>query len=673
MLRNLFFFVTLLITVCFASCVPPEMNKVKYKNVNIDFNDKQIQTILNLEERQAADSLLPFLKNQNPTYRYLAAMAFAGLKDGKGTDSLIKLLHDDFTEVRTAAAFALGQIGDKRADSALTSAYQNKDTTGKYAVFNQTVLEAVGQCGSSERLNQIVGIKTFRSSDTALLLGQAYGLLRFGLRDIFSGAAVQKMLSFAQPQNNNTELRGVAAYYLGRLKTKYDTSVTNKLSQYVLSEKEPTVRMYEVKALGKSYRPENLLPVFEQLIRNEQDYRVKIQLINALAGVPYNKADAVVQEYLKDKNEHVSNAAALWFSNNGNAAEANGYYNRAFDNQYPASTRHIMSAAALRYFTKVPVMRDSLTNILKTEYASEKNIYVKAEILKSIAADEENYDFLNDEALNPANPPVVRTVAAEEIGKISALPDFSERFRNRTPSVKRELKSILFGLVRTADAGVATAGADAIRNPAANFNIEMMKDSIPILYQILQKLILPKEIEAYESIRQTLNYISDTATVPKKKGLSPRTTDWLVVKTLTNAVAIVKTDKGIFKMQLLTQNAPISVCNFVTLARSGFFNGKIFHRVVPGFVVQTGCPRGDGYGSLDYTIASELTPMHYNTEGFVGMASAGNHTECSQWFVTTAPTLHLDGNYSIFGKITEGMEVVHALTQGSVVESVTVQ
>ena len=671
MLRNLFFFVTLSITVGIASCVPPEMNNAKFNSINIDFNDKQIQTILNLEERQSTDSLLPFLKNQNPTYRYLAAMAFAGLKDGKGTDTLIKLLHDDFTEVRTAAAFALGQIGDNRADSALTSAFQNKDTTGKYTVFNQTILEAVGKCGSSERMNQIVGIKTFRSSDTALLLGQAYSLLRFGLRDTFSEEAIQKMLSFAQPQNNNPELRGVAAYYLGRLKTKYDTSVTNKLSQYILSEKEPTIRMYEAKALGKSFRPENLLPVFEQLIVKEQDYRVKIQLINALVGVPYNKADVLVQTFLKDKNEHVSNAAALWFSNNGNTKEANSYFNRAFDTQYPVSTRHIMSAAALRYF-KEPVMRDSLTNILKTDYASEKNIYVKAEILKSIAADEENYDFLNDEALNTANPPVVRTVAAEEIGKITTLSDFSERFRNRTPAVKRELKSILFGLVRTADAGVATSAADAIRNPSANFNIEMMKDSIPMLFQILQKLVLPKEIETYESIRQTLNYISDTATVPKKKGLSPRATDWLVVKNLTNSVAIVKTDRGTFKMQLLKQNAPISVCNFVTLARSGFFNGKIFHRVVPGFVVQTGCPRGDGYGSLDYTIASELTPIHYNAEGFVGMASAGNHTECSQWFVTTAPTLHLDGNYSIFGKITEGMEVVHALTQGGVVESVTV-
>ena len=636
---------------------------------------------MNLEEHQAVDSLLPFLHNQNPTYRYLAAMSFAGLKDSKGLDTLIKLLKDDFLEVRTASAFALGQIGDKRAENALTSAYQNKDTTGKYFNFNQTVLEAIGRCGTRESMNQIVGIKTFKSSDTSLLLGQAYSLLRFGLRDTFSDAAIQKMLSFTNPECRDamlascfsTELRGAGAYYLGRLKTKYDTSVTNKLSQYIFSEKEPTVRMFELKALGKSLKPENLLPVFEQLYHKEQDYRVKMQLINALAGVPYNKGSIIALEYLKDKNPHVSNTAAQYFLKNGNGPEAISYYKMSFDNQYPASTRYTLSAAAMRHFSASPIMRDSLTATLKKEYIAEKNPYSKSEILKSIAADEENYDFLSDEALSETNPPIVRTTAAGEIGNIATLPDFVERFKNRTLGVKRELKSILFGLIHTGDVGVITEAANAIRNPQANFNIELMKDSIPMLYQILQKLRVPQEIETYESVREAINYISDTTIVPKKKGLSPRSADWLIIKSLMNATATVKTDKGIFKMQLLTQNAPISVFNFVTLARSGFFNGKIFHRVVPSFVVQTGCPRGDGYGSLDYTIASELTPLHYDSEGFVGMASAGNHTECSQWFVTTAPTLHLDGNYSIFGKVIEGMEVVHALTQGGVVESVTVR
>jgi cyclophilin family peptidyl-prolyl cis-trans isomerase len=89
--------------------------------------------------------------------------------------------------------------------------------------------------------------------------------------------------------------------------------------------------------------------------------------------------------------------------------------------------------------------------------------------------------------------------------------------------------------------------------------------------------------------------------------------------------------------------------------------------------VQTGCPRGDGYGSLDYTISSELTQKRYDTEGYVGMASAGNHTECSQWFITHSPTFHLDPNYTIFAKVVSGMEVVHRLEVGDMVESVTVK
>ncbi|MBK6785981.1 MAG: peptidylprolyl isomerase [Saprospiraceae bacterium] len=90
----------------------------------------------------------------------------------------------------------------------------------------------------------------------------------------------------------------------------------------------------------------------------------------------------------------------------------------------------------------------------------------------------------------------------------------------------------------------------------------------------------------------------------------------------------------------------------------------MIHRVEPNFVIQTGCPRGDGNGSLDFTIPSELSSGNYNTSGLVGMASAGNHTECSQWFVTHSSAPHLDGNYTIFGHITEGMEVVNGLDVG---------
>ncbi|NRA48556.1 MAG: peptidylprolyl isomerase, partial [Phaeodactylibacter sp.] len=86
--------------------------------------------------------------------------------------------------------------------------------------------------------------------------------------------------------------------------------------------------------------------------------------------------------------------------------------------------------------------------------------------------------------------------------------------------------------------------------------------------------------------------------------------------------------------------------------------------VVPNFVAQGGCPRGDGYGSLDYTIRTELAPIHYDEGGYVGMASAGNHTECTQFFITHSPTLHLDGEYTIFARVSEGMDIVHDIQVG---------
>jgi cyclophilin family peptidyl-prolyl cis-trans isomerase len=126
-------------------------------------------------------------------------------------------------------------------------------------------------------------------------------------------------------------------------------------------------------------------------------------------------------------------------------------------------------------------------------------------------------------------------------------------------------------------------------------------------------------------------------------------------------------------MQFMTRNAPASVANFVKLSRSGYFNGKIFHRVVPNFVVQTGCARGDGYGGMDFSIRSELSPAHFESEGFVGMASAGLHTEAAQWFITQSPAMHLDSNYTIFAKIVSGMNVVYELGVGDAIQSVTIQ
>ena len=118
-------------------------------------------------------------------------------------------------------------------------------------------------------------------------------------------------------------------------------------------------------------------------------------------------------------------------------------------------------------------------------------------------------------------------------------------------------------------------------------------------------------------------------------------------------------------------DAPLTVHSFVTLARKGYFDGLAVHRVVPGFVVQDGDPRGDGEGGPGYTIRDEINQRPY-LRGTVGMALDWADTGGSQYFVTHGPQPHLDGRYTVFGQVIAGMEVVDRLAAGDVVRRVRV-
>ena len=120
-------------------------------------------------------------------------------------------------------------------------------------------------------------------------------------------------------------------------------------------------------------------------------------------------------------------------------------------------------------------------------------------------------------------------------------------------------------------------------------------------------------------------------------------------------------------------NLPLScaTASFVRLARRGFFNGLAFHRVVPNFVIQGGDPRGDGNGGPLYQIRCEINDVPYE-RGAVGMALSGKDTGGSQWFVTHAPQPHLDGGYTVFGRVTQGMPVVDRIARGDRIRRVTI-
>jgi peptidyl-prolyl cis-trans isomerase B (cyclophilin B) len=135
--------------------------------------------------------------------------------------------------------------------------------------------------------------------------------------------------------------------------------------------------------------------------------------------------------------------------------------------------------------------------------------------------------------------------------------------------------------------------------------------------------------------------------------------------------AIIETDKGNIVLELFENDAPNTVANFVKLINKGYYNGLKFHRVIPNFMIQGGCPVGNGTGGPGYAIKCEINPRKHLT-GTLSMAHAGKDTGGSQFFITHSPQSHLDGVHTVFGQVIEGMDVVNAIRQGDVMKQVKV-
>jgi peptidyl-prolyl cis-trans isomerase B (cyclophilin B) len=139
--------------------------------------------------------------------------------------------------------------------------------------------------------------------------------------------------------------------------------------------------------------------------------------------------------------------------------------------------------------------------------------------------------------------------------------------------------------------------------------------------------------------------------------------------------AEIHTVKGLMKVEFYDQDAPGTVANFVKLSKEGFYNGLTFHRVIPDFVIQGGCPQGTGVGGPGYKIKCELTGGNqFHDRGVLSMAHAGRDTGGSQFFIchSRKNTAHLDRNHTCFGKVVEGLEVIDQISQGDKIEKIII-
>ena len=140
--------------------------------------------------------------------------------------------------------------------------------------------------------------------------------------------------------------------------------------------------------------------------------------------------------------------------------------------------------------------------------------------------------------------------------------------------------------------------------------------------------------------------------------------------------AIINTSKGAIRLTLFAEKTPLTVANFVNLARRGFYDGLNFHRVIGDFMIQGGCPLGTGTGSPGYRFEDEFdATLRHDRPGRLSMANSGPGTNGSQFFITHVPTPHLDDNHSIFGEVvdTNDQDVVNAVSQGDVIDSITIE
>ncbi len=164
----------------------------------------------------------------------------------------------------------------------------------------------------------------------------------------------------------------------------------------------------------------------------------------------------------------------------------------------------------------------------------------------------------------------------------------------------------------------------------------------------------------------------EPAPTPKPKPESYSAPPPMMIDTGKQYTATIETEKGKLVLELFAKDVPVTVNNFVFLAREGFYDGTTFHRVIPDFMVQGGDPTGTGSGGPGYRFADEFT-SHTHVTGALSMANAGPGTNGSQFFITYAPQHSLNGKHSVFGQLTKGMDVLKKIKSGDSLKRITIE
>jgi len=641
------------------------------------------------DERKTTD-LLPFLQSKTAAYRAAAAEALASVQDKKAVPALLPLLADASPAVRRAAAFALGQTGDSTAVPALVQRLVQPETS---PLARRAAFEALGRCVTKSSVGQIYTLKV-PGPDSAAAPGRGWALYRASLRGLATPEVVrQAALLLGQPGAQLAPARAGASAALTRMRGQDSTLARVALPallQAVASDPDYFVRENCASALGRVARPAALAALLNAAAK-DADHRVRIAALRALPTNPITVVSATRRPG-KAANEVIlqvktrpadslrvrcagralgarlpqeSLTAAEWFlrtpHDTATADNVMDWLRYVVGIEYSATaarhwrTRATLLQAALRHARAE--QRPAVADTIRRRYAGTANQYERAALLTALAEDPGQFDFLHTEAALTTGPPVVPGAALAALVSLRGTKRFpAARQADFTAALRRALAG--------GDVAQLATAAEALASPA--LVPAPQPDDLAALRQAQSKLTLPREIEAWLGLQQALDKLEKKPTpTPAPVGpASQHPVDWALVQTIPVGQRVqMTTTKGVIIMELKVGEAPGSVASFVSLVKEHFYDGLYFHRVVPDFVAQGGDPRGDGSGSTPYNLRSEFSPLTYGA-GAVGLASAGKDTESCQFFFTHQPTPHLDGRYTIFAQVVQGLAVVQQLEIG---------
>jgi len=622
------------------------------------------------------------LSDEQPRLRRRAALAIGHVGLADGVEPLLSLLADPDPEVRQMAAFALGLIGDARARDRLVAALADAsplvqgsaaealgligdtaaaDAIGRF-VAQGIQSGAVAQAPAAEddarrdtpaaalRLGifALVRLKAYGPLSAAVLDGSAQPRVRwwpvaFALQRLEDRRALPALLTLAKEANPYT--RAFAVKGLGALK---DASALPVLTP-LLTSGDRNVLIETVRAMGQIADRAASEPLLKIVRDATADPLVRLETVGALGGIQAPEVAEALLDVVADPSPPIRAAALRSIA----SADPENFVTvlSGLDPDPHWSVRAALATVLGTMSVETasarlqPLLEDSDQRVIPAALAALVKLKAPnaaAVLLEKLKAD----DF------------AVRAAAAAGIGELkppngaAALAD-AYRLGQRDSTYTARAAAL---------AALQQYGAGA---------------AMPVLTAALTDKDWAVRVRAAGIIKQLdpngAGATVETSIRPAPTTLAPDV--YAAPRLVSPAVAIqafLETDRGLIHIELAMNEAPLTVENFVSLARKGFFNGLSFHRVVGDFVIQDGDPRGDSEGGPGYSIRDELNQLPY-LRGSVGMAlDPWRDTGGSQYFITHSPQPHLDAKYTVFGRVVAGMDVVDKIQQWDVIRSVKI-